>query len=125
MLNKIQNIEKEIKKLSNLKFNIKDRYYAEINSNIGKYYYELSDLVDTENNLKSSINYYNKSLVIFTKEKYSYDYAGVMVDLGNSYLKLSQILNGEKDIFTGISLYEEALIIFTKEKYSYDYGMVW
>ncbi len=96
--------------------------YGQTQLNLGLAYCSLAEVRDKESNAGKAINYYNKSLNIFTFIDYPIDYAKTQNKLGNAYLCLSESENKEENVRKAIIANRIALDIFSEAEYPVEYA---
>ena len=103
---------------------IESESIGEVFFNIGKLYWSISDVRDTEDNLGKAIDAYNEALKIYTLEGFPVDYATTQNNLGNAYRLLGEVRDKEENVGKAIDAYNEALKTYTKEKYPTRYEAI-
>ncbi|WP_440956039.1 hypothetical protein ACSAZK_03545 [Methanosarcina sp. Mfa9] len=96
--------------------------YGQTQRNLGSAYCLLAEVQDKESNTRKAIDYYNKSLKIFTFVDYPIDYATTQNELGNAYLCLSKSENKEENVRKAIIAHRIALDIFAESEYPVEYA---
>lgn len=82
---------------------------------LGQAYFNLSQSVDTMENSKLAISYFNEMLQHVTRESDPYEYARIKMKIGDAYKFLSFVDGIGENCQNAIAAYNEALGIFTIE----------
>jgi tetratricopeptide (TPR) repeat protein len=90
---------------------------------IGDAYWSLSNVRDTELNLKKAIKAYEEALTIQTKKDFPTKYAMIKHNLGNVYNSLSDVRHPELNLKKAIKIYQEVIGICTKKNFPTQYAM--
>ncbi len=93
--------------------------YATAKKHLGMIYDSLSNIENSEENLRKSIIADEEALEIYTELDYPIEFAELMGNLGYTYSKITWYSNEIGDVEIACQFYEKALTIFTKEDYPY------
>jgi hypothetical protein len=85
---------------------------------MGVSYVTLSEVRESERNLKLAIASFKEALTIFTKKDRPIECAVVNENLGNAYLILAAVRNRKENLGLAIQTYSEALTVCTEESNS-------
>lgn len=84
-----------------------------VKNSLGQAYFNLSQSLDTRENSRLSITYYNELFDHVTRENDPFEYARIKMKIGDSYKFLSFVDGIGENCRNAISAYNEALEIFT------------
>ena len=84
-----------------------------VKHSLGKAYWQLSQSLDTLENSKLAISYFNEMLEYVSREKEPYEYANTKRRIGDAYQFLSFVEDIKENCLNAISAYNEAIEILT------------
>jgi len=78
----------------------------------------LSEVRDSERNLKLAIEAFKEALTMFTKKDHPIECAVVNENLGNAYLVLATVRDRKQNLGLAVQTYNEALTVCAEESNS-------